>query len=122
MRGLALTIEQLEGNAVRIALRGELDMEHAYTFDEELRRIEALEPKCICIDLRELRIALLQLGEILLGVIQPIGMIDAQALHLAFSAKLQDEAMGRFEHAWVLHAQCREIASLDRRPAVLTGG
>ena len=54
MRGLALTIEQLEGNAVRIALRGELDLEHAYTFDEELRRIEALEPECICIDLREL--------------------------------------------------------------------
>jgi anti-sigma B factor antagonist len=54
MRGLALTIEQLEGNAVKLTLRGELDMEHAYTFDEELRRIEALEPKCICLDLREL--------------------------------------------------------------------
>jgi anti-sigma B factor antagonist len=54
MRGLALTIEQLEGNAVKLTLRGELDMEHAYTFDEELRRVEALEPKCICLDLREL--------------------------------------------------------------------
>src|SRR3954467_12848226 len=55
MRGLALTIEQLDGNAVRLAMRGELDLEHAYTFDEELRRIEALEPPCICLDLRELR-------------------------------------------------------------------
>ena len=55
MRGLALTIEDLDGNAVRIALRGELDLEHAYTFDEELRAIEAREPSCICIDLRELR-------------------------------------------------------------------
>ena len=54
MRGLALTIEQLEYGAVRVGLRGELDMEHAYTFDEELRRVEALEPPCICIDLREL--------------------------------------------------------------------
>jgi anti-anti-sigma factor len=54
MKGLALTIEQLENDAVKIALRGELDLEHAYTFDEELRRIEALEPPCICIDLREL--------------------------------------------------------------------
>jgi anti-sigma B factor antagonist len=55
MKGLALTIEPLSsGNAVRIALRGELDLEHAYTFDEELRRVEALEPDCICIDLREL--------------------------------------------------------------------
>jgi anti-sigma B factor antagonist len=54
MRGLALTIEQLDTNAVRIALRGELDLEHAYTFDEELRRVEAMEPDCICLDLREL--------------------------------------------------------------------
>jgi anti-anti-sigma factor len=54
LRGLALTIEQLEGNAIRIALRGELDLEHAYTFDEELKRIEAMSPDCICIDLREL--------------------------------------------------------------------
>ena len=44
MRGLALTIEQLDENAVKIALRGELDLEHAYTFDEELKRVEALEP------------------------------------------------------------------------------
>jgi anti-sigma B factor antagonist len=54
MRGLALTIEQLDNNAVRIALRGELDLEHAYTFDEELRCVEAMEPDCICLDLREL--------------------------------------------------------------------
>ena len=54
MRGLALTIEPLDGDAVKLTLRGELDLEHAYTFDEELRRVEALEPKCICLDLREL--------------------------------------------------------------------
>ncbi len=54
MKGLALTIEQLRENAVKIALRGELDLEHAYTFDEELKRVEAIEPECICLDLREL--------------------------------------------------------------------
>jgi anti-anti-sigma factor len=54
MRGLALTIEQLKDDAVKIALRGELDLEHAYTFDEELKRVEALELRCICLDLREL--------------------------------------------------------------------
>ena len=54
MRGLALTIAPLRDNAVKIALRGELDLEHAYSFDEELKRIEALEPDCICLDLREL--------------------------------------------------------------------
>jgi anti-sigma B factor antagonist len=54
MRGLALTIERLKGNAIRIGLRGELDLEHAYTFDQELRRVEEMGPDCICIDLREL--------------------------------------------------------------------
>jgi len=54
MKGLALTIEQLKDDAVKISLRGELDLEHAYTFDEELRRVEALDLRCICLDLREL--------------------------------------------------------------------
>ena len=55
MKGLALKIEPLgSGKGVRIAMRGELDLEHAYTFDEELKRVEALDPACICLDLREL--------------------------------------------------------------------
>ena len=54
MKGLALTIEQLKDDAVKISLRGELDLEHAYTFDEELRRIEDSDVTCICLDLREL--------------------------------------------------------------------
>jgi anti-sigma B factor antagonist len=54
MRGLALTIARLKDDVVKIALRGELDLEHAYTFDEELKRVEVLEPRCICLDLREL--------------------------------------------------------------------
>ena len=54
MRGCGLTLESLSSGAVRIALRGELDLNHAYTFDEELRRIEGAEPHCIVLDLREL--------------------------------------------------------------------
>ena len=54
MRGFGLTIEPLAGGAVRVALRGELDLEHAYTFDEELRRVEEGRPACVVIDLREL--------------------------------------------------------------------
>jgi len=54
MKGLALTIEQLKDDAVKISLRGELDLEHAYTFDEELRRVEDSDVTCICLDLREL--------------------------------------------------------------------
>jgi anti-anti-sigma factor len=54
MRGFGLKIELLDGGAVSVALRGELDLEHAYTFDEELKRAEAVQPACICLDLREL--------------------------------------------------------------------
>jgi anti-sigma B factor antagonist len=54
VRGFGLTIEPLAGGAVRLALRGELDLEHAYTFDEELRRAEAARPPCVVLDLREL--------------------------------------------------------------------
>jgi anti-sigma B factor antagonist len=54
MRGFGLTIEPLAGGAVRIALRGELDLEHAYTFDEELRRVERERPPCLVLDLRGL--------------------------------------------------------------------
>jgi anti-anti-sigma factor len=54
MRGFGLTIEPLAGGAVRVALRGELDLEHAYTFDEELRRVEGARPPCLVLDLRGL--------------------------------------------------------------------
>jgi anti-sigma B factor antagonist len=54
MRGLGLTIEPLAGGAVRVALRGELDLEHAYTFDEELKRVESARPSCLVLDLRGL--------------------------------------------------------------------
>jgi anti-sigma B factor antagonist len=54
MRGCGLTLESLSSGAVRIALRGEFDLNHAYTFDEELRRVEEGRPHCIVLDLREL--------------------------------------------------------------------
>jgi anti-anti-sigma factor len=54
MRGFRLTIEPLAGGAVRVALRGELDLEHAYGFDEELRRVEGGTPPCVVLDLRGL--------------------------------------------------------------------
>jgi anti-sigma B factor antagonist len=55
MRGCGLTLESMSSGAVRIALRGELDLKHAYTFDEELRKVEDARPPCIVLDLRELR-------------------------------------------------------------------
>jgi anti-sigma B factor antagonist len=44
-----------EGDQVRIALSGELDLSSALTFDEEVRRAEAREPKTLVIDLSGLR-------------------------------------------------------------------
>jgi anti-sigma B factor antagonist len=54
MQGFGLTIEELDAGAVRIAVRGELDLAHAYAFDEELRRVEDARPACVVLDLREL--------------------------------------------------------------------
>jgi len=54
MSGFGITIEELEPGAVRMALRGELDLAHAYTFDEELLRVEELGPATVVLDLREL--------------------------------------------------------------------
>ena len=54
MKRFGLTLEQLRSGAVRVAPRGELDLEHAYSFDEELRRVEDGRPPCIVLDLREL--------------------------------------------------------------------
>jgi anti-sigma B factor antagonist len=54
MRGFGLTVERLPSGAVRVAPRGELDFERAYSFDEELRRVEETRPPCIVLDLRQL--------------------------------------------------------------------
>jgi anti-sigma B factor antagonist len=44
-----------EGELVRIAVVGELDLSSALTFDEELRRAEERKPKTLVIDLSGLR-------------------------------------------------------------------
>ena len=54
MSGFGLTIEEYEPGAVKFSLRGELDLAHAYTFDEELKRVEAQDPPCVVVDLRDL--------------------------------------------------------------------
>ena len=54
MDSLGITIDRLGQDAVTVALRGELDFARAYTFDEEMRRLEAQHPSAIVLDLREL--------------------------------------------------------------------
>jgi anti-sigma B factor antagonist len=51
---LGITIESLDPDTVCVALSGELDFSRAYTFDEEMRRLESKRPGCIVLDLRSL--------------------------------------------------------------------
>ena len=44
-----------EGQQVRIALEGELDLSSALTFDEEIRRAEERKPETLVIDLSGLK-------------------------------------------------------------------
>ena len=51
---LGITIESLDADKVCVSLSGELDFARAYTFDEEMRRLEAQRPGTIVLDLRKL--------------------------------------------------------------------
>ena len=51
---LGITIESLSEDTVCVTLSGELDFSRAYTFDEEMRRLESQRPDSIVLDLREL--------------------------------------------------------------------
>ena len=54
MDTLGITIDRVGKDTVLVALAGELDLSRAYTFDEEMRRLEAQRPEAIVLDLREL--------------------------------------------------------------------
>lgn len=54
MRGFALTVSQQAPDVFVVALRGELDMTTAYSFDEEVRALERRRPSLLVLDLREL--------------------------------------------------------------------
>jgi len=51
---LGITIESLAPDTVCVSLSGELDFARAYTFDEEMRRLESQRPGSIVLDLRSL--------------------------------------------------------------------
>lgn len=54
MDTLGITIDRLKPDVVLVALSGALEFSRAYTFDEEMRRLEAQRPRTIVLDLREL--------------------------------------------------------------------
>lgn len=55
MREFGLTVERLGPEVFCVALRGELDMNRAYTLDAELLLVEDARPDTLVLDLRELR-------------------------------------------------------------------
>jgi anti-anti-sigma factor len=66
-----------EGDSVRIAVAGELDLSSALTFDEEMRRAENKLPRTIVLDLRRLR------------------FLDSTGLRLIMSAQSRARTRGR---------------------------
>jgi anti-anti-sigma factor len=66
-----------EGDAVRIAVAGELDLSSALTFDEEVRRAEDRRPRTLVLDLRRLR------------------FMDSTGLRLIMSAQSRARTRGR---------------------------
>ena len=63
---LGITIESLDADTVCVSLSGELDFSRAYTFDEEMRRLESQKPDQIVLDLRKLNfLASAGLGRVL---------------------------------------------------------
>ena len=52
MHGFSLKVEQMVPGVMCVRLSGELDLNRAYTVDEELRTVEAMHPETIVLDLR----------------------------------------------------------------------
>jgi anti-sigma B factor antagonist len=89
-----------EGEQVRIAVGGELDLSSALTFDEEIRRAEEREPETLVIDLRHLK------------------FLDSTGLRLIMSAHLRARKRGhRLAIVEGTHAVQRifRLAGVNRR-------
>jgi len=54
VEGFQLSIHQLAPQVLSVRLAGDLDLDVAYTFDAEMRRIEGESPQTIVLDLRGL--------------------------------------------------------------------
>jgi anti-anti-sigma factor len=99
MAALEVTEDQTTAGAVRVALRGELDLASAYAFDRRLLAVESRQPPLIVVDLRELtmldsaglariiaaqrrarrggwRLVLVKGGRIVQRVLQVSGLVD----------------------------------------------
>ena len=70
-----------------------------------------------------LRIGVLQAREVLRRVEQPVGVVDAQPVHLARRAQLQGQGVRGLEHLLVLRAQRGKLVDVEKAAVVdLVGG
>ena len=75
-------------------------------------------PRAACGGFADGRVALLQAAEIAGRVVQPVGVVDAQAVHAPLREQLEDQAMGGLEHRLVLHAQRGELVDIEEAAVV----
>src|SRR5665213_2433476 len=60
----------------------------------------------------------LQAAEILLRIVEAVGVIDAQAIELAAAHELKSEPVRVLEYGLVLHAQGGEVVDVEEAPIV----
>ena len=69
------------------------------------------------------KVIALEAFEILLRIVQPVGMVDAQSVQLAVGEHAEDQLVRRREDVFSLHAQRGEIVDVEETPIVdLVGG
>ena len=89
-----------EGEQVRIAVEGELDLSSALTFDEEIRRAEDCAPRTVVLDLSRLK------------------FLDSTGLRLIMSAHARAKTRGHrlaiVEGTWAVQRIFR-LAGVNRR-------
>jgi hypothetical protein len=87
-------------------------------FDQEVERAGRPSVLWSGIDAGNLRIALLKAPEVLLGIVEPVRVIDAQPVDLAGGREGEHETVRCLEHLLVLHAQRGEIVDVEEAPVV----
>src|SRR5438132_11965132 len=56
--------------------------------------------------------------EILRGIVEAVGMIDAQAIHFSVADELQNETMGGIENRLVLHSYTGQVVDVEEAAIV----
>ena len=62
--------------------------------------------------------ALLQAPEVVGGVVEPVGMIDAQPRHRALPHQAEEQPVGGLEDLGLLHADGRQLVDVEEAPVV----